>query len=55
MWTHGTQRHIQAALALGATREQILEVFKIVSLQGIEACELGIPLLEKALQLNIDI
>ncbi|CAM2960819.1 carboxymuconolactone decarboxylase family protein [Acinetobacter celticus] len=55
MWTHGTQRHIQAALALGATREQILEVFKIVSLQGIEVCELGVPLLEKALKLHIDI
>lgn len=50
IWPHGTQRHIQAALALGATREQILEVLKIVSLQGIESCELGIPLLEQALQ-----
>ncbi|OTG65956.1 carboxymuconolactone decarboxylase family protein [Acinetobacter silvestris] len=54
MWAHGTQRHIQAALTLGATREQILEVFKIVSLQGIEACEIGIPLLEQALQQYVD-
>lgn len=49
MWAHGTRRHIQAALALGASREQILEVLKIVSLQGIEACELGVPMLEQAL------
>lgn len=50
MWAHGTQRHIEAALALGATREQILEVLKIVSLQGIEAAEMGVPMLDKILQ-----
>lgn len=49
MWAHGTQRHIQAALALGASKEQILEVLKIVSLQGIEACEMGVPMLEVAI------
>ncbi|CAD6558798.1 hypothetical protein LMG28727_06720 [Paraburkholderia kirstenboschensis] len=46
MYAHGTRRHIKAALELGATREQILEVLKIVSLQGIEACELAVPLLQ---------
>lgn len=50
MWAHGTQRHIEAALALGATREQILEVLKIVSLQGIEACEMGVPMLDHVLK-----
>lgn len=50
MWGHGTRRHIEAALALGATKEQILEVLKIVSLQGIEACEMGIPMLDDALK-----
>lgn len=50
MWAHGTQRHIEAALALGASREQILEVLKIVSLQGIEAVEMGAPMLDKILQ-----
>ncbi|CAD6533753.1 hypothetical protein LMG27952_02813 [Paraburkholderia hiiakae] len=46
LYSHGTQRHIKAALELGATRRQILEVLKIVSLQGIEACELAVPLLD---------
>ena len=50
MWAHGTQRHIEAALALGATREQILEVLKIVSLQGIEACEMAVPMLDEILK-----
>jgi len=50
MYGHGTQRHIEAALQLGATREQILQVLKIVSLQGIEACELGVPMLDEALR-----
>ena len=50
MYEHGTQRHIEAALALGASREQILEVLKIVSLQGIEACEMGIPMLDEAIK-----
>ncbi|HWD31253.1 MAG TPA: carboxymuconolactone decarboxylase family protein [Pseudomonas sp.] len=49
MYGHGTRRHIEAALQLGATREQILQVLKIVSLQGIEACELGVPMLDEAL------
>lgn len=48
MYAHGTQRHIEAALALGATREQVLDVLKIVSLQGIEAMELALPLLDEA-------
>lgn len=50
MWAHGTQRHIEAALALGASREQILEVLKIVSLQGIEACEMAVPMLDEILK-----
>lgn len=45
----GTRRHIQAALQWGASREEILEVLKIVSLQGIEACELGVPMLDEEL------
>lgn len=49
MWSNGIEQHIQAALALGATRDQILEVFKIISLQGIETCEMCIPLLNDAL------
>jgi len=47
MYGHGTQRHIEAALQLGASREQVLDVLKIVSLQGIESMELALPMLEE--------
>lgn len=50
MYGHGTQRHIEAALKLGASREQVLDVLKIVSLQGIESMELALPMLEAAEQ-----
>lgn len=49
MYSPGTRRHIQAALALGASREQILQVLKIVSLQGIQASELALPILDEEL------
>lgn len=49
MYGHGTQRHIEAALQLGASREQVLDVLKIVSLQGIESMELALPMLDAAL------
>lgn len=52
MWAPGTQRHMQAALALGATQAQILAVLKIVSLQGIESCELGGAVLMNLLKKN---
>jgi alkylhydroperoxidase/carboxymuconolactone decarboxylase family protein YurZ len=45
MYAPGTRRHIQAALKLGATIEEIMEVLKICVAQGIEACNLGVPIL----------
>lgn len=48
LYAHGTQRHIEAALAMGATRTQVLDVLKLVSLQGIEAMEMALPLLDEA-------
>lgn len=48
MYGHGTRRHIEAALQLGASREQVLDVLKIVSLQGIESMELALPMLDEA-------
>ncbi|GLZ86746.1 hypothetical protein Pres01_27970 [Metapseudomonas resinovorans] len=50
LYGHGTRRHIQAALQLGASREHVLEVLKLVSLQGIEACELGVPMLDEEIR-----
>jgi alkylhydroperoxidase/carboxymuconolactone decarboxylase family protein YurZ len=41
----GTRRHIRAALAAGATREEILTVLKMAVLLGIHSCSLGAPIL----------
>ena len=45
MYAPGTRRHIQAALKLGATIEEIMEVLKICVAQGIQASNLGVPIL----------
>ena len=50
MYAPGTRRHIQTALKLGATIEEIMEVFKICVAQGMQASNLGIPLLADELQ-----
>ena len=41
----GTRRHIRAALAAGATREEILFVLKCASVLSIHSCSLGAPIL----------
>ena len=45
MYAPGTRRHIQAALKLGATMEEIMEVLKICVSQGLQASNLGVPIL----------
>jgi alkylhydroperoxidase/carboxymuconolactone decarboxylase family protein YurZ len=45
MYAPGTRRHIQTALKIGATVEEIMEVLKICVALGLEACNLGIPVL----------
>jgi alkylhydroperoxidase/carboxymuconolactone decarboxylase family protein YurZ len=45
MYAPGTRRHIQTALKLGVTIEEIMEVFKICVSLGMQACNLGIPIL----------
>jgi alkylhydroperoxidase/carboxymuconolactone decarboxylase family protein YurZ len=41
----GTRRHIRAALAAGATRDEILVVLKCASVMAIHSCSLGAPIL----------
>jgi alkylhydroperoxidase/carboxymuconolactone decarboxylase family protein YurZ len=41
----GTRRHIRAALAAGATRDEILFVIKCASVMSIHSCSLGAPIL----------
>ena len=46
MYAPGTRRHIKAALAVGVTMEEIMEVFKLCVVQGVQACNLAVPILK---------
>ena len=50
MYAPGTRRHIQSALKVGATMEEIMEVFKICVSQGMQASNLGVPILAEELE-----
>jgi alkylhydroperoxidase/carboxymuconolactone decarboxylase family protein YurZ len=50
MYPPGTRRHIKAALKLGATMEEIMEVLKLCVIQGAQAFNLGIPILDEELK-----
>jgi alkylhydroperoxidase/carboxymuconolactone decarboxylase family protein YurZ len=50
MYAPGTRRHIKAALKHGATVEEIMEVLKICVAEGIQACNLGVPILKEELE-----
>jgi alkylhydroperoxidase/carboxymuconolactone decarboxylase family protein YurZ len=45
MYAPGTRRHIKAALALGATMEEIMETLKIATSFGQETINMAIPIL----------
>ena len=49
MYAPGTRRHIQTALKLGATIEEIMEVLKICVAAGMQASNLGVPILAEEL------
>jgi alkylhydroperoxidase/carboxymuconolactone decarboxylase family protein YurZ len=49
MYAPGTRRHIKAALKHGATIEEIMEVLKICVAEGVQACNLGVPILAEEL------
>lgn len=50
MYAPGTRRHIESALKLGATIEEIMEVLKLCVIQGVQACNLGVPILDEELK-----
>ncbi len=52
MYAPGTRRHIKAALKLGATMEEIMEVLKLCVVQGVQGLNLGVPILAEELQRN---
>lgn len=49
MYAPGTRRHIRAALAAGATPREVMAVLKLCVAQGVQACNLAIPLLAEEL------
>jgi len=50
MYAPGTRRHIKAALKAGASIEEIMEVLKLCVVQGVQACNLGVPILAEELE-----
>jgi len=49
MYAPGTRRHIKNALKAGATMEEIMEVLKLCVVQGMQAFNLGVPILDEEL------
>ena len=49
MYAQGTRRHIRNALKGGATMEEIMEVLKLCVVQGVQALNVGVPILAEEL------
>jgi alkylhydroperoxidase/carboxymuconolactone decarboxylase family protein YurZ len=52
MYAPGVRRHIQRALNVGATKEEIIAVLQLASLQGLHSMCLGAPILLEELEAN---
>lgn len=50
LYMPGLLIHIRNALALGATRDEIMEVMELTSVLGIHTCTLGVPILMEELR-----
>jgi alkylhydroperoxidase/carboxymuconolactone decarboxylase family protein YurZ len=50
MYAPGVRRHIRNALKVGATMEEITEVLKLCVVQGVQACNMGLPILAEELE-----
>jgi alkylhydroperoxidase/carboxymuconolactone decarboxylase family protein YurZ len=51
LYAAGTRLHVQNALKLGASREEIIEVLAVTARIGIYSCALGLPILREELDL----
>jgi len=49
LYEPGLRQHIRNALNYGATKEEIMEVLELVSVLGIHACTMGVPVLMEEL------
>lgn len=50
LYEPGLRQHISNALKYGATKEEIMEVFELVSVLGIHTCTMGVPILVEELK-----
>lgn len=50
LYAPGMRRHIKAALKQGATMEEIMEVLKICVSEGVQASNMGVPILAEELE-----
>ena len=50
LYEPGLRQHISNALKYGATKEEIMEVFELVSVLGIHTCTMGVPILMEELK-----
>lgn len=50
LYEPGLRIHIQNALKYGATKEEIMEVYQLVSVLGLHTCTMGVPALIDEMQ-----
>lgn len=50
LYAPGTRRHIKGALAAGASVEEVMEVLKLCVVQGVQSCNLAVPILAEELE-----
>ena len=50
LFVPGIQMHLKAAIDLGATREELIEVIELTSTVGIHAVNVGVPILREVLE-----
>ncbi len=50
LYEPGLRQHISNAFKYGATKEEIMEVFEVVSVLGIHTCTMGVPILMEELK-----
>lgn len=54
LYAPGTRRHVKGALVAGATVAEIMEVLKLCVVQGVQSCNLGVPILAEELTRRVD-
>jgi len=50
LYAPGLRQHVRAAIRLGATPAELMEVIELTSTLGIHACNIGVPLLLEVLE-----